>query len=918
LLEITGAGGVVTRYTVDSNVAHDLDAAKPVFVLRPGTAIDASVVPGSTYVVTRTEFFEPVPPPFPSDADVLDSITVDSANHPRDALDPQDLINHDLRYFVRVYDELGIERTDVWDPSANIFAPNKGTFGAIPPKSSLKLLFNEPMDPESFRPYETFYVTDTAVADTEPAFSEQRVGRVEASLDLRTLGFAPFLEDQFDPAGSKFLGFGGTAGSLQLVIRTIPEQADLVAVLDSVTPEQQAQLVDLQARGVLGITDLGGRGLGLPKALINQADTANFLLQPDSPGRGAFPPAIDFRVGFQTQPTADPDYGAVVHRFMGEATTSTFTYPAGTVHDTVTSGIEYTDYPPLDIDQNGSIDRRFIYGPRVLDVGLNVPGRLTGAPATTIEHLIDDFNRPKPSPFSSPQGQDFLAKLAFGTRLPLNSPYGCRFQHIYRRGDASPSFTDFAGVTLDLVGLAWSPIGDQVVNTTISEMSILVGLSPVNQGRGPNTNQGSGIPDSPESGLRQQFDCNLLEYLDDCCLPLTNNINAALLETASSEPPLSFVVRRGTPYSLLQSKLFKPANAQQAGQGQFNYYLNYPQFNAGIDLAFGKTDVFSFPYTSRWPMVIEYRIDPAPENVFPSNNNAYRFSPGIFSSALPRFRIWSQGQDPSANCVPSITLGCVTGSCNFYGGEGGPLLEPGTFNNDIPSAGGNQMPPIAASDYILPPQIGCTPNQPQPDRSQGDCGPPLVLPACNSLPEMNFYFANGMLAYPLPNFNNWPGPNGQPGTAFVGYGQVGINGGIPPNEPGYTCNPALYGDNSRYYMMWKYRKRVSIIESPTIMVDSPSGLVQYFRPQIDPPLDEVDASAGLKVEFRAGVQLNYAVPVLESGYTLPDEADFAATLSGQNQDRTYVKFRATFATGNSLSQPPTIDTVVIPYMKVNP
>jgi hypothetical protein len=152
----------------------------------------------------------------------------------------------------------------------------------------------------------------------------------------------------------------------------------------------------------------------------------------------------------------------------------------------------------------------------------------------------------------------------------------------------------------------------------------------------------------------------------------------------------------------------------------------------------------------------------------------------------------------------------------------------------------------------------------------------------------------------------------------VGYGVLGVNPAIPANEPAYTCSPHVYGDNSRYYMMWKYRKRVSIIESPTIRADSASGLVQYLRPVIDPPLDTVDSAAGLRVELRAGLQLNFSVPVLESGYILPDTVDFGEVLSGQNQDRVYVKFRATFAPGSSQAQPPTIDTVVIPFVKVNP
>ena len=106
--------------------------------------------------------------------------------------------------------------------------------------------------------------------------------------------------------------------------------------------------------------------------------------------------------------TADPDYGVVVHRFMGQAETSIFSYPPNVVHDNVVAGVEYQDFPAIDEDGDGDVDRRFIYGPRVVEVGLNIPGRLTGSPATSIEHLIDDFNPPKPSPYASPNGDIYI------------------------------------------------------------------------------------------------------------------------------------------------------------------------------------------------------------------------------------------------------------------------------------------------------------------------------------------------------------------------------------------------------------------------------------------------------------------------------------------------------------------------------
>ncbi|HZM01069.1 MAG TPA: hypothetical protein VFD43_12545, partial [Planctomycetota bacterium] len=677
LLEIVGAGGKLTRYVVESNTSDTTVPAKPVYHLVAATPLDASVVAGSAYTVTRSEYYEPIPPPLPTDPEALAAITVDPEDHPREAEDPQDLINHDLRYFVRMYDEAGVERTDVWDPAANLFGAVKGKFEAVPPRTTLRIQFSEPMEPRSARAYETFYVTEAALPKTDPALRDQRLGRCTASTDLRTLSFEPFLEDQFDDDGSQYVGFGGTPASLKLVLRTLPEPDELAALIEGASPAQLGQFVDLELEGVLGLIDLGGRGLGLPEAMLDQGDPNWFLLQPASPGSGAYPPAVDFSVSFQTQPSDDPDFGAIVHRFMGQATSASFTYPAASIHDEVTTGVEYHDWPPEDADHDGNVDRRFIYGPILLDIGLNLPGRLTGAPANTIEHIVDDFNNPKPAPFSSPQGEDFLPTIGFGVRLPLNSPYGCRFQHIFRQGEASPSFHDYKGVMLDLVGLAWAPIGNTVTNETIEGISILVGLSATNNCRGPNTNQGGGIPNDAASGLNEQFDCNLLEWKEDCDLDKTD-ISADLQPHVASQPTLTEVVRGGTPYTISKAKLFKPANAQNKPTGQYNLYMNYPAFNSGVDTTFGNPNVDSFPYDSRFPMIVEYHIAPA-VNSNPSNQNAYRFSPGIFSSVLPRFRIWSQGQDPLANCVPNmITLGCAPQPggfpCGFKAGEGGPLV----------------------------------------------------------------------------------------------------------------------------------------------------------------------------------------------------------------------------------------------------
>jgi hypothetical protein len=946
LLSITspsGAGTVTTQYVLSGNTNA---ASTATFVLEAGQSLAAVVSIGDVFTVSRSEFFEPIPGPLPIAPDDLIRVTVDAENHPRDPNDPADAFNSDLRYFVRMFDESGVELTSLWNPDTHTFLP-------VPPKVSFELTFSEAMAAPSFRPYETLTVRDASLDASDPAFQDMRIGKTVASAGGRIVRFEPVLEDQFDAGNTAFVGFGGTSSSLRVVLRTIPEASDLASLADSATPDVLAALNDIAEMGVRGCTDLGGRGLGLPLALLDQSDPLNFMLSPTSAGLGAFPPAIDFSFEFETLQTADLDYGAIVHRFMGQATTSIFTYPDGEVHDEVTQGVEYHDFPAIDSDGDGVVDRRFIYGPTLLEVGLNIPGRLTGASAATIEHLIDKFNAPKQSNFASPNGEDFLISVGFGLSVPINSGFGARFQHIYRAGDASPSQTDFQGAVLDLVGLAWAPFAGIIFNTQLDDLEILVGLSGANRGKGPNTNQTNGIPKEANSGLINQFDCNALEWMDNCNLAaLTQN---SLIKAKPTEPGMTTVIKKGSPYNILSSNLFPPANATGLTSGFFRY-LDFPTFNDGIDPIFGRDDVFSFPYDSRFPMLIDYQI--GPNAAVPSSLNFFSFSPGILSSTLPRFRIWSQGQHPQAHCVPNWTLGVGPGLYNgnqkggFRGGEGGPLLEPGELSEPtFPPTANNGMPIIPASTYILPPKTsGGASQQPTPDWVRGsiisDDNNPLAgcitdFPTCNSDPDTNWYFANGMLINPLPNGTAYPGPTGNPPTFWFGYGVplggvVGTPGALPnsppceipfnlglsnqpgvlANEPSYTPNPASYGDNSRYYMMWKYQKRVSIIESPTVLTKSPEGAVTYLRPLIEPPLTSVDAAASLRVEVKAGSLIDFSIPQLDSGFVDVTDPAYQTNVTGFGNERVYVKFRASFGVAKGQTQPPSLESLVIPYVKV--
>jgi hypothetical protein len=940
---LPGGASTTTSYIVASNSDNGVTLT---YQLALDTPLEPVVSLGDSYVVRRSEYFEPIAGLLPSDPEQLAAITVDPADHPRDPFDPHDANNSDLRYFMTVLDEDGNERLDVWNPATHTFLP-------LPPRSSLKITFGEPMEPSSFAAYESFAVSNGDLAQDDAGFQDMRVGRLVLGADGFSATFEPVLEDQLDPDASQFIGFGGTSSRHRLVLRTRPEPAAIADVLASAKPVHKDQMVDLDVTGVVGITDLGGRGLALPAALLDQSDSDNYLLADSSPGRGAFPPAIDFAIPFETIGSDDPDFGVVVHRFMGLAKTGIIAYQGVGPHDTVTQGIEYHDYPPQDQDQDGWIDRRFLYGPTLLEVGLSDPGRLTGASAANIEHLIDNFNAPKPGVFANPNGEDFLVSMGFGVSMPLDSGFGARFQHVYRASDASPSYYEYRDSVLDLVGLAWAPSGGQISNTTLDDMQILVGLSGINGGEGPNTNQTNGIPSMKDSGLRDQFDCNLLEWAENCGI-MPKITNKQLKRARERQPEQTTVVLPGTSYTIDNAKLFVPANAT-GGPSSFNQYLDFASFNGGIDPTFDRDDVHSFPYDSNFPMLIEYRIE---RNQGPlASSNRFGFSPGILSSTMPRFRVWSQAQDPLAHSVPNWStnvfpkLAAANPEKWFRAGEGGPFINPLTLTGPVLAPQPNNgMPdiPVPPLGYIIPPVAeNGSPGQPVPDWQAGKIDKNLIsnsfgcitqFPVPNSDPLTNTYFANGMFMYPLPAKTPYPGPNGAPPTQWIGYGVPAMAVGAPPgfnciippalggsnqpgvasNEPGMSSSPAIFGDNSRYYMMWKYSKRVSLVESPTIPVNTPSGKLRWHRPIIEPPLSTVGPDADLRLELKAGTLLDYAIPTLDSDYVDSQIADFVSRVNGSAENRRFVKFRASFGVAKGQLKPPALDTVILPYEKLKP
>jgi hypothetical protein len=598
---------------------------------------------GDDYELKRAEFFEPIP-----GTDL--ATAVDPVTHPKDPDDPEDEMNSDLFRFAfleqLVLDE--VTGKPVIDPETGGYmwetaevSPgvpyDPGSLGVEPinPGWRISFRFSEPMALEAFRPFETFFVVNAAVDIEDPGFEHMLPGRSVASDNNRVISFEPVVEDQFnEEIGLHHLGFGGKAKTLRLVIRVVPPYDNVNDFYKSLGPDPakwpEEVVEDMDKEGVLGVFDLGGQALGLPAAFLDKG-SPHSVINKDSPGRGAFVPAVDLKYEFNTLELPEleyPETGVMVHRFMGLPETGVEQFP-----EQIT-GIVFNDHPDL------------LYGPSIADTSVGLNGFLSGRSVEFIQHVFDDYNHPPPS---SPTYPDPIFKMPFGTGTPINCSYGCRFMHVYRRGDASPDVDTFGGTILDLIKLSWAPIGGWVTNTLIEKMSIGISYSNII----PNTNQDAGIPDDKNSGLKSGFKGNIANN------PIEGLPNQIMVVGTEND---------GIPYVVDWRDLFGPKNQ---GQGaNYNDYLPWPLFET------------AFPYDSSKSLLIEYRMNPN-VNAGVALSNGFAFHAGIISSMLPRFRIYTRGDNPAnPNSVVGL-VHAVTDPFNTKWTQAqGPLANPGKYGDN--------------------------------------------------------------------------------------------------------------------------------------------------------------------------------------------------------------------------------------------
>ncbi len=564
-------------------------------------------------------------------------------------------------------------------------------------------------------------------------------------------------------------------------------------------------------------------------------------------------PFLDYAIPFTTvaDPTI-PDTGAIVHRFRGQPSTG-----SDVNGDT---GVSYNDMPTSICGPLGNL-----YGPRIADVNLFTNGFLSGAPVAFFQKVHDDFNLP-------PNGQ--MNPFAGGAPQPIGGNTvlgGGKLQHVYRSVDCSPDFESLAGTILDLYRVDYAPVSGLVQNTVIPDVSIHAGHTATV----PDTSQTTGIPDFAASGLngggtpsQWTFGGNYTTLGDPNTPLVEGSYNATLKETGEAltrqlcygtpKPDTLADFYDGKPVVIDAKNLYNPAASASRTYHPLpvgGFDNPFPYNNGALDtLTYPNGVTFGQPFKNRSEsLLLEYRVRVVDSANPPGTQNSFTFAVGILSSALPRFRIYTVGQGCTScsngvNCAVSYGPP-MTGLPN----GGGPPLDPDLMVNAI------------GPDVSFP-GLACI----------------CYAPPINPIPC-------------APGFNSTAITS--PDAAQIAQGQGQYN----------SANN--WGDNARYFMVFNYVKRESLIRSPFVRVQ-PVAVTDpiYLEPIFDPPLSQLPVGTKFDIQFRASS--NGQGTFDATSYVAPDQI---GTLNGAA--RPFLQFQALIDGDTSTQLVPAFDSIVIPFRK---
>lgn len=767
-------------------------------------AAPTSKGPADDYSIERLEYFEPDP------TNPIDPESFDPA-------DPDLDTNSEFSNFVVVKDRNG-EPQAIDDP-----------LDPIDPLSTFTVRFDRPMDADSFRAYESFRIE----LDPLSAIAGHVVlGRIVRGDHGRTMTFEPGREIQFGPNAGSFepIPMTPTPGAFRFVMTSVPDPKILSAMFGGPATTQ------FLALGVRGVTDVSGRPLALPPSLLSSNQPYWQL-------------TTTVAIGSSTTAIS---HGAVVHRFQGQALTG----QTGNGN----TGVRFQDVPPAICGSDGNL-----YGPRIADVNLFSNGFLSGAPVAFFQKIHDDFN-PPPATLMNP--------FPFGVSTPFSGFAvlgGARMQHVYRAVDASPDYEGLGGTLLDLRGVAFAPHDGAIVNTILPDVSIHAGHSAVV----PDTDANGGIPQFALSGLGGGAPAFRMgghhQTLGDTNTPYDfGSYNAKDIGTGQVHfrKLVHGVEKSGTTTDFYDGRavvldandLFSPPLSPDRA------YLRFPR--EGFDRPFpydnGALDVQNYPAGVSFGMqltprhhslLLEYRVRVVDPISPPATTNAFTFSVGILSSALPRFRVFTMGVACKACC---IAVNCVN-NC-------GVILNPPM--NGLPGGAGDPLNPDAIVNAV---------------------GPDVSAPglAC---------FCHGFALNPTscaPGFSDQTSVNPPFDLAALGANPSGSNN---------------FGDNSRYFVVFDYVKRESRIRSPFVRA-RPFTITNpiWLEPIFSPPLSAIPAGSTLDVRFRASA--TGAGQFEPATFVAPEDIGL---LNGAG--RPYIQFEAVFVANTSSQLVPALEELVIPFV----
>ena len=767
------------------------------------TTIGIPLGDGDGYELARAEFFEPDP------LDPIDPVTFDSDN-------PLLSDNAVLANFVEVHDRLGVPITDLSVP--------------IDAFSTFTFRFSEPMQRESFGAYESFYISDPLNEDEYylvDLFGRgvNFVGAIESSNAGRSITFRPGREIQFGPQKGTVRPVPLSVESRELVLHLKVRPPD--DVLEGLIGSQKFE--QFERLGHRGVTDLGGRPLGFPLTAL--ADDRR---------------VVDYRLTFTTaaEPT-QAEVGAIVQRFLGRPETGFDAFGS--------KGIKFADVP-----ENLTGLAANIYGPRIADLNLFSDGFLSGAPVQFISKIHDDFN----PPFDKDGAATQMNPFPFGTSTPIGGFSvlgGVRMQHTFRAVEASPDWEALAGTNLDLIDLAYAPIGGFVTDTILPDISIHAGHTSVV----PDTHQNQGIPTFPNSGLAAIMDNNY------DAVELSGGVaHSRQLVYGTDNGGGSFT---GGEFKISNSSRFTPVGTQHA-----YHPLPHEPFQQAFAYNNGSPDVATFGGGNpTWggnngdnkpeSLLLEYRVRVVDPVNPPSMANGFTFAVGVLSSAVPRFRVFTIGVGCMACCIGGCGATCIIqygpaldglplGTTPFSGG--GPPLDP---DGIVLAAGPAPAPPGLPCRCLNPPQNpapipgGCVPQNPGQSID--------VVSAGTTLPN-------------------------------------GIN----------------FGDNSRYFMIFNYAKRESRVRSPFIEVGPGIGTnPRFLDPIFDPPLDAIPGGTKLTVKFRASASGSPA-GIDATAWVSPEQLSAPGSAVNAAFGTRFLQFEADFEGNTSTSLTPILDSLVVPFV----